>query len=344
MRIRAAILGASGYGGGELFRLLSGHPSVEAVAGASRRNAGKPVHSVHPNLRSLVDATFVEHIDWDWLEAGETPVLFSAMPHGELAKQYAELTSHWSDRLTVIDLSADFRLRCPDLYAQYYGETHPHPEALADWTYGLCEWKADEIRGAKRVSNPGCFASALELGLFPLLSTPEIDFVAASGATGSSGSGMAPSDTTHHPTRSNDYRAYKILAHQHMGEVAQLLLEHGRAGMEVSFVPHSAPMVRGILVTLQFRVPESVSVRGLFESAYAGRPFIRIVEGSPRVAAVAGSNFVDIGVVQRGRKVAVLVALDNLLKGMSGQAVQNMNLALGRPETEGLWFSGGFPY
>lgn len=337
-------MGASGYGGGELIRLLSGHPSVEAVAGASRRNAGKPVHSVHPNLRRLVNSTFVEHIDWDWLEAGETPVLFSAMPHGELAKQVGELSPRWSPRLTVIDLSADFRLGCPELYKRYYGEIHPHPEALAEWTYGLCEWKADEIRGATRIANPGCFASALELGLFPLLTTSEIEFVAASGVTGSSGSGMAPSDTTHHPTRSNDFRAYKVLAHQHLGEVEQLLATHGRQDLEVSFVPHSAPMVRGILVTLQFRVPESLSVRQLFEKAYAGRPFVRLLEGSPRVAAVAGSNFVDIGIVQRGRQAAVLVALDNLLKGMSGQAVQNMNLALGRPETEGLWFSGGFPY
>jgi N-acetyl-gamma-glutamyl-phosphate reductase len=158
---------------------------------------------------------------------------------------------------------------------------------------------------------------------------------------------MNPSETTHHPTRANDFRAYKMLAHQHMAEVSQLLERAGQDSLEVSFVPHSAPMVRGILVTAQFLLPPGNTVTQLksaIRKTYDGAPFVRIVQGSPRVAAVASSNFADIGFAVNGRQAAILVAIDNLGKGMAGQAVQNMNLALGFEETEGLWFAGGFPY
>lgn len=342
-------MGASGYGGGELWRLLSGHPKVEAISGASRRFAGKPVHSVHPNLRGLVDAPFVERIDWNWLAEAKHPVLFGAMPHGELAKRYRELIEQWKsagieDRLVVIDLSSDFRIGDPALYQTHYREPHPCPEFLSEWTYGFAERNAFALKGAARIANPGCFAMALQLGLWPLERLSVEGFVAASGATGSSGSGMTPSETTHHPTRSNDFRAYKVLEHQHLAEVRQLLGEIGKSEVDVAFVPHSAPMVRGILTTLQFRLAAEADAAASYRETYAGARFVRLVDGSPRVASVAGSNFADIGVVQKGRQVAVMVALDNLLKGMAGMAVQNMNLALGLDEAAGLWFAGGYPY
>lgn len=347
MKVRAAILGASGYGGGELLRLLAAHPSVSEVIGASRSNAGKPVASVHPNLRGIVDSNFVEKIDWDWLAEENNSVLFCAMPHGEFAQQYEALSSHWNENLTVIDLSADFRISCASIYKAHYKGAHPCPDRLKEWTYGFPELNRSEIAGAKRISSPGCFATALQLALLPILRIQGIDYVAASGATGSSGSGMSPSETTHHPTRSNDFRAYKILAHQHMAEVEQLLSNSGRESLEVSFVPHSAPIVRGILVTAQFILPPGTPASRLDEAVhqtYMDSRFVRIVEGSPRVAAVAGSNFADIGFAVKDRQAAILVAIDNLGKGMAGQAVQNMNLALGLEETEGLWHAGGFPY
>lgn len=326
MSIRAAILGASGYGGGELFRLLAGHPKVDEVIGASRSNAGKPITAIHPNLRGIIKDDFVDKIDWHWLAKSETPVLFCAMPHGELAGQYQSLSKDWPPNLLVIDLSADFRM------------------AGKDWVYGLPEWNKAQIVGAKRIANPGCFASALQLALLPFAKIAGVEYVAASGATGSSGSGMTPSETTHHPTRANDFRAYKMLSHQHMDEVAQMLRTLGRAELEVSFVPHSAPLVRGILVTAQALLPSGSDLNKMIASIFEGCPFVRLVDGSPRVAAVVGSNFADIGWATNGRQAAMMVAMDNLGKGMAGQAVQNMNLALGFGETEGLWHAGGFPY
>jgi N-acetyl-gamma-glutamyl-phosphate/LysW-gamma-L-alpha-aminoadipyl-6-phosphate reductase len=348
MSIRAGILGASGYGGGELLRLLSAHPKVGEIQAMSRRHADLPISTVHPNLRGIFDQNFVGKVEWEWLNDSDTPVLFAAIPHGEFGGRYCQFAEEWKaigldQKLTVIDLSADFRISDPDLYKKHYKSEHPCPDRLAEWVYGFPELQPERIKGTRRIANPGCFATSLELGLMPIRHL-DIPFIAASGATGSSGSGMEPSDTTHHPTRSNDFRAYKILSHQHMGEVTQLL---GDSKIQVGFVPHSAPIVRGILTTLLFQLPEDLTgndLKALYEKAYKDAKFIRFVDGSPRVAAVAGSNFADIGIVTQGNQAAVLVALDNLLKGMAGQAVQNMNLALGFEETEGLWFVGGYPY
>jgi N-acetyl-gamma-glutamyl-phosphate reductase len=344
--IRALVLGASGYGGGELLRLLSAHPEVAGVKGVSRQKAGQPFHAAHPNLRGLLTGAFDGAPDWAWLAEADQPVDFAAMPHGELAKQLASLEAAWktgglNGRVTLIDLSGDFRLQDPAAFARFYSHTHPCPERLKDFVYGLSEEAEGKLKDARRIANPGCFATALELALLPLAGL-DLDWIAVSASTGSSGSGMLPSETAHHPTRANDFRAYKMLAHQHEGEVRQLMDGIGLKA-ELSFVPHSAPLVRGIFATLQFRLAEDVDLRARFESAYVDAPFVRIVEGSPRLAAVVGSNFADLGITQKGRQAAVMVALDNLLKGMAGQAVQNMNLALGLPERSGLWFAGPFP-
>ncbi len=271
------------------------------------------------------------------------------MPHGELAKQLPDLEKAWeaaglSERLTLIDLSGDFRLKSADAFATYYGQVHPCSELLSAFRYGLSEREGKTLQGARRIANPGCFATALELALLPLAHL-ELNWIAVSASTGSSGSGMSPSDTTHHPTRAHDFRAYKMLGHQHEGEVLQMMETVG-VKAELSFVPHSAPVVRGIFATLQFRLPESLdeaALRERFVTAYAKSPFIRLVDGSPRLAAVVGSNFADLGITVKGRQAVVMVALDNLLKGMAGQAVQNMNLALGLEERAGLWFAGGYP-
>ena len=324
------ILGASGYGGGELLRWLSGHPAMKSMRGTARSHAGKPFHAQHPNLRGLVEGTFEAMPDWAALAQSETPVLFSALPHGELAKQWPEFEATWktlglADRLTIIDLSADFRLD-------------------PTWVYGLVDWKPERMKGAKRIANPGCFATALQLALLPLAGWKPA-FLAVTAATGSSGSGAAPSDTTHHPTRAHDFRAYKMLGHQHEAEVLRTLAALGWEA-PLNFVPQSAPMVRGIFATAQFPLPDGLdeaTLKAHYEAFYHNRFFVRIVEGSPRVAATTGSAFADLGVAARNGHAAVMVALDNLGKGMAAQAVQNLNLAMGWPEWTGLKVGATFP-
>ncbi|HJV90568.1 MAG TPA: N-acetyl-gamma-glutamyl-phosphate reductase [Holophagaceae bacterium] len=347
--IHALVLGASGYGGGELLRLLAGHPDVAELRGVSRNHAGQPFHAAHPNLRGLLQGSFDGTPDWAWLAQADQPVCFAAMPHGELAKQLPALESAWAEaglteRLTLIDLSGDFRLGDGEAFQKHYGQAHPNPHLLGTFAYGLADAFPEAVKGQRRIANPGCFATALQLGLRPLAGLG-VKHVSAFAITGSSGSGMAPSETTHHPTRATDFRAYKALAHQHQGEVEQLCAQLGM-DTAVAFIPHSAPIVRGIFATLQFQLPEGVDgaqLRQRLQEAYVSRPFVRLVEGSPKVAAATGSNFVDLGCTVEGQEAALFVVLDNLLKGMAGQAVQNMNLALSLSEKAGLWFAGGYP-
>jgi N-acetyl-gamma-glutamyl-phosphate reductase len=349
MGIDAVILGASGYGGGELLYWLSRHTEVRSVRGTSRTLDGKPFFTAHPNLRNVVEGRFESDIDWQALARSEQPVIFSALPHGELAGRLRELESAWSmagvaGRMVLIDLSADFRVPNPRTFHELNGFEHPCPELLTKFVYGLPEWNRAAIKGAKRIASPGCFATALQLALLPLRGL-QIDFFAASAVTGSSGSGTNPILATHHPTRANDFRAYKILTHHHTAEVEMAMAAcniHGKLG----FVPHSGPFVRGIFATLQFGNGNALRPSALHAraaSAFDDCPFVRIVEESPRVAAVAGTNFADIGVAANENTSAIMVALDNLGKGMAGQAVQAMNIALGIPEATALWQPARFP-
>jgi len=355
-KVHAVILGAAGYGGGELLRLLGAHPSVVAITAASRSHAGKPYHTAHPHLRGIVEGAFVAEPDWARkaasVGAGVELVVFAAQPHGEFGAMYPDLAAQWAlagieDRITVIDLSGDHRLADAAAYARHYGKPHPHPRNCGSFIYGLPEWQRAKIaapaKTGKRIANPGCFATGIQLALLPLLAAGvPLDWVAVSGTTGSSGSGALPSDATHHPTRTNDYRAYKPLVHQHLGEVEQLVMAHQRA-VEVSFVPHSAPLSRGVSCTLQARVKDAAQVAEKVRAFYDHEPFVRVVEGAPRLAVVAGSNFCDLGVVAQGDQLVVMTALDNLVKGMTGLAVQNMNLALGLDERAGLLQAPLFP-
>lgn len=330
MQFDAFIFGASGYGGSELLRWLSQHPNAASVRGTSRSLVGKPFAEAHPNLRDVVRGKFDRALDVADLVASARPVVFSALPHGELAKTWGDLQSEWakagvSERVLLLDLSADFR-------------------AADDFVYGLPEWNRARLIGAKRIACAGCFATALQLALLPLRDL-EVGFIAASAVTGSSGSGAEATAGTHHPTRASDFRAYKILTHQHNAEVRMAMEACGIRG-DLSFVPHSGPFVRGIFVTLQFALPaglEAASLRERVRQAFAGEPFVRVVEGSPRIAAVAGSNFADVSIAIDGRHAAIMVAIDNLGKGMAGQAVQAMNIALGLPETTALRYAGRYP-
>jgi LysW-gamma-L-alpha-aminoadipyl-6-phosphate/LysW-L-glutamyl-5-phosphate reductase len=345
------ILGASGYGGGELLRLLASHPRLRSVECISRQHVGKPIGAVHPNLRGVVPGEFVASPDWSALAQSDCPVLFAAMPHGEFARQLLQLEQQWQDhgldrKLTVIDLSGDFRLADAASFSRSYGGEHPCPERLPDFVYGLSEWRREQLPGARRIANPGCFATAIQLGLLPLADLGEAapTWVAVSAITGSSGSGASPSDTTHHPTRANDFRAYKMLAHQHEGEIRRTLKEQG-AEFDFAFVPHSAPLVRGIFATLTFPAPgmSGAQLRNAFDARYGNCRFIRLLDGTPRIAAVAGSNFADISVSVSGDSACVLVAIDNLVKGMAGQAIQNLNLSQGWSEALALSLPAVYP-
>lgn len=328
MQIDAVILGASGYGGGELLRWLSQHPNVLSIRGTSRRLGHQPFADAHPNLRGIVRGSFETEIAWEDLKGSDQAVVFSALPHGELAKKLPDLEKKWAqaglaEKLLLIDLSADFRFGPP-------------------FVYGLPEWNRAAIQGARRIASPGCFATALQIALLPLRGL-NVGFIDATAVTGSSGSGAMASPTTHHPTRANDFRAYKALAHQHMAEISSAMSACGIEGF-VSFVPQSGPFVRGIFATVQMAAASCLTnLRSRAEKVFDGCPFIRIVDGSPSVAAVAGSNFADISIVNDARSAAIMVALDNLGKGMASQAVQSMNIALGLAETAGLWTASRFP-
>lgn len=347
--LSVAILGASGYGGGELLRWLSTHPEVGSIRGTARALAGKPFWAAHPNLNGVVDGHFEEDIPWAEFARDGQPVVFAALPHGELAQRLPELEAAWTaagiaDRLLLVDLSGDFRLKDAGVFAQAYGGTHPCPDHLPRFVYGLPEWNRAALPGARRVASHGCFATALQLALLPLRGL-DLGFIAASAATGSSGSGASPSSGTHHPLRAGDYRAYKVLSHQHLPEVQAGMAACGITG-RLAFVPQSAPMVRGIFASVQFALPPGLDAAGLADRARAvfqDAPLVRLVADSPRVGAVAGSAFADLSVAARDGSGVVLAAIDNLGKGMAAQAVQNMNLALNFPETLGLRIPGRYP-
>jgi len=341
--VSVLILGAAGYGGGELLRLLHGHPAVGQVQAVSASHADQPWHAAHPRLRGFVPGVFQGRPDLEALSSAEKLIIFSAQPNGRLAAQwpnlYAQLAEHGLyARSRVIDLSGDFRLADPDLYQSAYGHAHPCPQWLDQWLYGLSEHKASALAGAQLISNPGCFATAIQLALKPLLGLGELEWVSINGVTGSSGSGVHPSANTHHPERANDFRAYKMLAHQHEAEVQSALSQAGHSLPALAFVPHSAPMSRGIFITLQARLPglEQGDLQAAFEQAYGDAPFIRLCEGSPRIQSVVGSNACDIGLLADRGQLVVMAALDNLVKGMAGQAIQNMNLSLGLDQRTGL--------
>jgi N-acetyl-gamma-glutamyl-phosphate reductase len=330
--VRAAIVGGTGYGGMELLRLLLEHPHVRVTAITSRSETGA-VGDVHPHLRGFTELTFTSAKATDL--ARENDVLFFATPHGVSAKESPAVLDAAHD-IRIVDLSGDFRLASAEAYLEHYGKAHPHPERLADAVYGAPECgRRREIASARLVANPGCHAYATVLALWPLAQAGLIDGrVSVASVTGSSGSGATPSAGTHHPERFSNFRAYKPLQHQHVPEIERALAGEAR----IDFVPHSAPISRGIHVTAFVPVPEGHEAEAVqaLRSAYAGEPFVRTVPGTPELRAVVGSNFADVGATAGTGVVVVTLALDNLIKGMAGTAVQNMNILLGLPETAGL--------
>ncbi len=339
----AAVVGASGYAGGEVVRLLLGHPDLQVGPLAAGRSAGKYVTALHPHLVTLADRTFVP-TDADAVLGAD--VVFLALPHGESAAFAATLSSD----VVVIDLGADHRLVDPAHWEQYYGGRH-----AGTWTYGLPELgdARKEITGATRIANPGCYPTGVILGLAPLLAAGlvEPDDVVVVAASGTTGAGRKASDALSASTVIGQLSAYKIGgAHQHTPEIEQALGRAAEASVTVSFTPVLAPMPRGILATSTARLAEGVTTELLAEAlhgAYDQEPFVQVLSAgqTPQTGATIGSNSVHLQVaadLHSGRAV-VVSALDNLVKGAAGQAIQNANLALGLPETAGLTSIGVAP-
>lgn len=329
---RAALLHGAGYVGGELIRLLLGHPNVELTAVTSRSFAGQPVWKAHPALRGETDLTFVAHED---LDLQGIDAIFIAAEHGKGAAQAVTLIDAGYDGF-IVDLSADFRFQDAAAYQKWFGFTHPAPELIASYVYGLPEMNAPYPAGTRRVANPGCFATGIALSLMPLARNVAALDVAVTALTGASGSGARPKETTHFPTREGNVRAYKVLRHQHMPEVQQVL----GPDAHVTFIPVSGPWTRGIWGTAQIRLPEGATaenVREWYESAYGDKPFVRLwPDALPELRYAVHTPFCDIGWMVQGPQLVVAFAIDNLLKGAASQAIHNLNMLLGLPETTGL--------
>ncbi|MDM7923644.1 MAG: N-acetyl-gamma-glutamyl-phosphate reductase [Pyrinomonadaceae bacterium] len=340
-KIRAAIFGGSGYGGSELLRILLFHPNVEIGLVTAGEHAGKLVHDVHKNLRGLTDLHFEPTPD-DLSVLTDIDVAFFALPHG----QAMALVPGLPKGVRIIDLSGDHRLNDPDVFREFYKADHPG-EIQSEFVYGLAETNREAIVSARHIANPGCFATATILAMAPLVKSGLLTGrMVVDAKTGSSGSGAKAAANTHHPQRMNSFYAYKPFTHQHVPEIAQHLEMISGQPASLTFMTHSLPVSRGIFASCYLETSANLSnedLRNLYDTFYANSFFVRMVDGSPDINWVKNTNFCDIAVHTKGTEVAVFSAIDNLVKGAAGQAVQNMNLMFGFDEKTGLVFTGGNP-
>ena len=342
MKLKVGIYGGSGYGGAELLRILLFHPHAEVVRVTANEHAGKAVGEVHRNLYGLTDLRF-EAAPREPESLEDLDCIFLALPHG----QALEIVPRLPSRVKVVDLSGDFRLSDATEFLQHYGREHTAAELQREFVYGLTEINREQIKRARLISNPGCFATATLVGLAPLVAAGVVDGrVVVDAKTGSSGSGAKPAANTHHPQRMNSFYAYKPFTHQHMPEIEQTLRAVGDWTSDLIFMTHSLPVSRGIFASIYVETKSEMrgaDAHALFADFYRDSFFIRLVEGSPDINWVKMTNFCDLGMAARGRQLVVFSALDNLVKGAAGQAVQNMNLMFGLDERAGLMLVGGNP-
>jgi N-acetyl-gamma-glutamyl-phosphate reductase len=344
-KARIAILGASGYTGVELLRLLAQHPHAEIVALTADRQAGKPIGSVFPHLaiRQLPNLVTIGEVAWDAVD-----VVFCGLPHGTTQEVISGLPKH----LKVLDLSADFRLADPQTYAEWYGHEHRAVELQREAVYGLTEINRDSIAKARLVAVPGCYPTCAQLPLIPLLKAGliEADDIVIDAKSGVSGAGRAAKEASLFCEVSEGIAAYGVAHHRHMPEIDQGLSRAAGRPVIASFTPHLMPMNRGILSTIYVRTTKGATandLRATLEQAYAGEAFVHVLPAGrmPSTHDVRGSNLALIGLTpdRQPHRVILVAAIDNLVKGASGQAVQDMNAMLGLPETMGLEQGPLFP-
>ena len=350
-RLRVAIVGGSGYTGGELLRLLLSHPYVELMQVTSSSNPGRYVHSVHPNLRKISTLRF-SHPD----DLAPCDILFLCLPHGVTAGQ---IERYRAIAPRIIDLSADFRLRSSTLYEEWYGQPHIRPYLLNEAVYGLPELHREELPGAALVSGTGCMATAAILGLTPLYRAGLVNYalpLVVDAKVGSSAAGATPGPASHHPERSGAVRSFQPTGHRHTAELIQELGLEMKVEMrqQVAFSATAIELVRGVLVTAHVFLNESIDEKtlwGLYRDAFQREPFIRLVKERngvyryPEPKILAGSNFCDIGfeLDRDQQSVVIIAALDNLMKGAAGNAVQALNSMCGWDESTALTFPGLHP-
>ena len=338
--IKAGIVGGTGYTGVELLRLLAQHPQVEIAAITSRQEAGTPVSAMFPSLRGRVDLAFSTP---DPKALGRCDVVFFATPNGVAMEQARELVDAGA---RVVDISADFRIKDVAEWERWYKMKHAAPELVAEAVYGLCEVNREKIRGARLVANPGCYPTAVQLGLLPLIEAGAVDagHLIADAKSGVSGAGRKTETKLMYAEATDNFAAYGVGGHRHWPEIRQQLSLAAGGEVGLVFVPHLTPMIRGIHATLYGRIVKDVDFQALFEKRYAGEPFVDVMPAGshPDTRSTRAANVCRIAVHRPKERsggsdtVVVLSVIDNLMKGASGQAVQNMNLMFGFPETQGI--------
>lgn len=336
-RFRIGIVGGTGYTGVELLRLLAGHAHVEMVAITSRGERGRRVDELFANLRGHCDLVFTEP---DVATLADCDIVFFATPHNVAMHLVPELLAAGT---RIVDLSADFRLRDASVWSRWYGEAHASPELLDEAVYGLPEVNRQQIASARLVACPGCYPTSVQLGFLPLLEQGLVEpgTLVASAASGVSGAGRQAKIDNLLSEVSGSFKAYGVGGHRHLPEIEQGLADAAHRPVQVTFVPHMLPIVRGIHSTLFARLlGDPVDLQALYEQRYAGEPFVDVLPpGSmPQTRTVRGANRcqVAVAVPQERSTVVVMSTIDNLVKGASGQAIQNMNIMLGLPEDAGL--------
>jgi len=340
-QIKVGIVGGTGYTGVELLRLLAQHPNVQLQAITSRKEDGLPVADMYPSLRGRVDLKFQTP---DTAKLDECDVVFFATPHGVAMSQAKELTDKG---VRIIDLAADFRLQDTTIFEKWYKMPHSCPDILAESVYGLVELNREQIAKAKVIGNPGCYPTTVILGLLPLLeggrNLIDVERIIADSKSGVSGAGRTASVGTLYSEAGDNFKAYGVAGHRHHPEISEQLNRIAGRRVGLTFVPHLVPMIRGMFSTLYARIlPEAMSTdfQALFEKRYANEAFVDVMPAGslPETRSVRASNHLRIAVHRpdNGDQLVVLVVQDNLVKGASGQAVQNMNLMFGLPEDAGL--------
>lgn len=334
--IRIGVVGGTGYTGVELLRLLARHPKAQLFAITSRGDAGTPVAEMFPSLRGWIDLRFVAPQE---AALDQCDVVFFATPNGIAMQQAADLVEAG---VRVIDLAADFRIRDVAEWEKWYGMSHAAPQLVEKAVYGLPEYNRERIRSARVLANPGCYPTAVQLGFLPLVEAGVVDLshLIADAKSGVSGAGRKAEVHNLFAEAGDNFKAYGVAGHRHLPEIRQAL--NGVAGRSVglTFVPHLTPMIRGIHATLYAKLTRDVDVQALFEARYGDEPFVDVLPAGshPETRSVRGSNLCRIAVhrPQGGDTVVVLSAIDNLVKGAAGQAIQNMNIMFGFDETLGL--------